>query len=306
VALAVFPEDRCGPGSLGLVLAALGDAVPPAELAKLLPDTGGRGVLSVDMLLAARARGFDAALVAGTGDTLARELRAGRPAILMLRLLDAPGSRRDVYHYVVADGIDGERSLFRLQFGDGKARWAELARIDGAWKPAGRALIVVRARAATDAALRSAVELEEGRRLEEAEALYREVLELRPESVRAWVDLGNVLSDRSRPNEAEAAYRRALALDPDDTDALNNLAWLLIETASRPDEAEALALRAAALPGPARYRAQDTLGRIQLARGRCADAARTFGEALASDSLPDAARDGLQLALARATACATP
>ena len=306
VPLAVFPEDRCGPGSLGLVLGALGDAVPPAELAKLLPDIAGRGVLSVDMLLAARARGFDAALVAGTSDTLARELRAGRPAILMLRLLDAPGSRRDVYHYVVADGIDGARSLFRLQFGDGKARWAELARIDGAWKPAGRALIVVRERAATDAALRRAVELEEVRRLEEAEALYREVLELRPESVRAWVDLGNVLSDRGRPPEAEAAYRRALALDPDDADALNNLAWLLHETASRPDEAEALALRAAALEGPARYRAQDTLGRIQLARGRCADAARTFGEALASDSLPDAARDGLKQALARASACQTP
>jgi Tfp pilus assembly protein PilF len=303
VPLAVFPEDRCGPGSLGLVLAALGDAVPPAELARLLPDTAGRGVLSVDMLLAARARGFDAALVAGTGDTLARELRVGRPAILMLRLFDAPGSRRDVYHYVVADGIDGERGLFRLQFGDGKARWAELARIDGAWKPAGRALIVVRQRDATDAALRRAVELEEARRLEEAEALYREVLELRPESVRAWVDLGNVLSDRGRAPEAEAAYRRALALDPGDADALNNLAWLLHETGSRPDEAEALALQAAQKEGPRRYRAQDTLGRIQLARGRCADAARTFGDALASDSLPDATREGLKQALARATAC---
>jgi Tfp pilus assembly protein PilF len=305
VPLAVFPEDRCGAGSLGLVLGALGDAVPPAELARLLPDTAGRGVLSVDMLLAARARGFDAALLAGTAAALERELRAGRPAILMLRLLDAPGSRRDVYHYVVADGIDAELGLYRLQFGDGKARWTELARVEGAWKPAGHALIVVREREATDAALRRALALEQEHRLEEAEALYREVLELRPESVRGWVDLGNVLADRVRGADAEAAYRRALALDADDADALNNLAWLFHEAGSRLEEAEALAVRAAARPGPGRYRAQDTLGRIQLARGRCADAARTFGEALASDTLADAARDGLQEALARATACAT-
>src|SRR5262249_45357133 len=152
----------------------------------------------------------------------------------------------DVYHYVVADGIDAPRGLFRLQFGDGKARWTELARIEDAWKPAGHALLVVRERGATDASLRRAVELEGQQRLEAAEALSHEGLELRPDSVRAWVDLGNVLADRGRPPEAEDAYRRALALDPDDADALNNLAWLLHEAGSRPDEAEALAVRAAA------------------------------------------------------------
>jgi len=59
------------------------------------------------------------------------ELAEGRPAILMLRLLDAPGARRDIYHYVVVDGFDPPRGLCRFQFGDGKARWARLESLEG-------------------------------------------------------------------------------------------------------------------------------------------------------------------------------
>jgi len=117
------------------------------------------------------------------------------------------------------------------------------------------------------------------------------------------VDLGNVVADRGRRADAEAAYRRALAIDRDDRDALNNLAWLLLESGARLDEAEDLAARAATPPGPDRSRAQDTLGRIQLRRGRCQDAERVFREALATESLPDGARARLQQGLASATAC---
>src|SRR6185295_11718975 len=109
-----FAEDRCGAGSLALVLSARGASHSPEELEASLPDVDGRGVLSVDMLLAARARGFDAALLAG--------------------------------------------------------------------KAAGHALLVVRTRDETDAVLGRAMALESERRFEEAEALYREVLEVRPDS----------------------------------------------------------------------------------------------------------------------------
>ncbi len=303
IALMAFAQDRCGAGSLALVLGSRGETVPLEELEASLPDVEGRGVLSVDMLLAARARGFDAALLTGTPAKLQRELAAGRPAILMLRLLDAPGARRDIYHYVVADGVDASRGLFRLQYGDAKVRWARLSSIEGGWKAAGHALLVVRTRAETDAVLARAMALESDRRFDEAEALYREALELRPDSVRAWVDLGNVAAEHGRPADAEAAYRRALALDGHDRDALNNLAWLLLQAGARLEEAESLASRAATPPGPDRPRAQDTLGRIQLARGRCGDAARTFREALAGEALADGTRAQLQEGAARAAAC---
>ena len=123
-----------------------------------------------------RERGFDASLVAGDADAIRREVGEGRPVILLLRLLDLPGERKDVHHYVVVDGHDPRRDLFRLQFGDGRARWAAVAKTGGA-----------------------------------------------------------------------------------------------------------------VAPGPDRVLALDTLGRVQLARGRCGDAARTFAEALAGPALLDAA-----------------
>jgi tetratricopeptide (TPR) repeat protein len=301
VPVRVFEDDRCGPGSLALVLSTRGDAVSDRDLEAMLPTAPRGGVLSVDLLLAARQCGFDAALIAGSDEAIRAEIDAGRPVILMLRLLDAPGAKRDVYHYVVADGSDPPRRLFRFQFGDGKARWASLEDLEGNWKATDRALLLVWPRADTDAVLGRAVSLEGMGRAGEAAALYRQVLAVRPDSVRGWVNLGNAEAGRGRREEAEKAYRRALQISPDDCDALNNLAWLLLEEGTRLEEAETLAAKAASQPGPDRPRAQDTLGRIQLARGRCADAAYTFGEALAAvEAIADPARADLRAGLEQA------
>jgi tetratricopeptide (TPR) repeat protein len=299
-----FEDDRCGPGSLALVLGAHGDAVSDRDLDAVLPRAPDGGVLSVDLLLVARQRGFDAALVAGTGETLEAEIGSGRPSILMLRLLDAPGTRRDIYHYVVADGADAPRRLFRLHFGDGKTRWTGLESIEKGWKASGHALLLVWPRDDTDSTLRQAVALESAGRVEEAVALYRRVLVVRPRSVRAWVDLGNAEAGRGRREDAETAYRRALEVSPDDVDALNNLAWLLLEEGTRLEEAETLAARAASRPGTSRPVARETLGRIQLARGRCAEAARTFDDALnAGDAIPEPTLARLRDGRDRARTC---
>ena len=280
-----FEDDQCGPGSLSVVLNRLGDAVSEMELAATLPRTPARGVLSVDLLLAARQRGFAASLVAGTEDSLRQEIEQGRPVILLLRMLNAPGRRRDVFHYVVVDGHDPRGGLFRIQFGDGKARWTGLDRLEGAWKGGGHAMVTVSAPPAL-AQMRAAVELERARRLDEAAELYLQVLEANPESLRAWINLGNVEAGRGRPQEAEGAYRRALSISPGDPDALNNLSWLLLQEGSRLEEAETLAREAARSRGPDHALVLDTLARVQSARGRCADADATYAEALALPALP--------------------
>jgi hypothetical protein len=301
VPLRVFEEDRCGPGSLALVLNANGDPVSEADLAASVPRAPGGGVLSVDLLLAARQRGFDASLVAGDAEAIRREILDGRPVILMLRLLDLPGERRDVFHYVVVDGVDSARALFRLQFGDGKARWAKLGRVESGWEAAGHALLIVQPQRDVAADLRRGFELEAAGRPADAARAYREVIASHPDSARAWVNLANCEARLGRREEAEGAYRQALAISPAHQDALNNLAWLLLEEGSRLDEAEELASQAAALMGPDRVLAQDTLGRVELARGRCADAAKTFETALAtSEPLPPETRAGLSEGLARA------
>jgi Flp pilus assembly protein TadD len=281
-----FTEDRCGPGSLSAVLNALGDSATEQQLDLELPKVKG-GVLSLDLVLAARRRGFAAALVTGDAASIRREIEAGRAAILMLRLLDAPGRGKDVYHYVVVDGFDPARTLFRFQFGDGRFRWARLAEVEGSWKPAGHALVRVRAAIPSLAeGLQRGVDLQRQGRADEAAEVYRELLEAHPESARLLTNLGNVEATRGRRAEAESAFRAALQVAPADRDALNNFAWLLREDSSRLEEAEALAARAAAAPGPDQGEALDTLGRVQLARGRCHDAASTFARGLSPDPPP--------------------
>jgi tetratricopeptide (TPR) repeat protein len=243
----------------------------------------------VDLLLAARERGFAAALASGDEEALKREIGEGRPAILLLRLLNVPGSGGDVYHYVVVDGHDPRRDLFRMQFGDGEARWAEIDRIAGAWTGAGRAMLTVRPMASAPT-IRAAVELEQAGRLDEAAEQYRRILDERPGSLRAWVNLGNVETRRGKPREAEEAYRRALELSPGDPDASNNLAWLLLEEGARLEEAEALARSALERAGGDRVFVLDTLARIQAARGRCAESEETFEAALGIPGLSPASR----------------
>jgi peptidase C39-like protein len=184
VPVRAFEDDQCGPGSLSVVLNALGDAASEAELGATLPRTPGGGVLSVDLLLAARQRGFSASLVTGDEDAVRREIEEGRPVILMLRMLNAPGRSRDLYHYVVVDGQDPRRGLFRIPFGDGKARWAALKQVEGAWKGAGHAMLTVSAPPGF-AEMRAAAELERARLLDEAAERYERILEASPESLRA-------------------------------------------------------------------------------------------------------------------------
>jgi tetratricopeptide (TPR) repeat protein len=206
----------------------------------------------------------------------------------MLRLLGrARALARDIYHYVVRTGSIRRRGCSGCSTATARLAGRGSRASKTAGSATGHALLVVRTREETDAVLGRAMALESERRLEEAEALYREVLEVRPDSLRAWVDLGNVVADRGRRADAEAAYRRAPRPSTATTrDALNNLAWLLLEGGARLEDAGGPGGASGDNPpGPDRSRAQDTLGRIQLARGRCVEAERTFREALEAEAL---------------------
>lgn len=278
VPLVEFGQESCGAGSLSAVFNYHGDPASIGELDALLPRADGGGVLSIDLLIAARERGYDAHWVTGDERGIEQEILAGRPVILMLRVLDAPGERHDYHHYVVVDGFDPRQRLLRFHFGDGKTRWSPLGRaLRRSWGATDHALLVIRPDAG--ARLRRAAALEAGDRLEEAEHELRAVLRSDPGMTRAWTNLGNVLSREGRRLEAENAYRRALESDPNSAAALNNLAWLLYERGDLP-EAESLALKALSDPAEDLDLVFDTLGRIQLAGGRCAAAAATFRRGL--------------------------
>jgi tetratricopeptide (TPR) repeat protein len=121
--------------------------------------------------------------------------------------------------------------------------------------------------------------LQEGRRLPEAEAAYRQSLALRPESVEAHYNLGNLLQAMGRLAEAEAAYRNVLALRPDYIDAHNNLGNVFRET-RRLEEAE-LAYRRVLELRPGSAEAHNNLGNVFKAAKRLDEAEASYRHALA-------------------------
>jgi Flp pilus assembly protein TadD len=282
-----FGLKSCGAGSLSAVLSYHGQPVTLEELDAVLPKGRNEGVVTLDMVLEARRRGYDARLVEGTPELVERELREGRPVILMLQVLDAPGQRRDLFHYIVIDGIDPAKGLVRVQLGDEKLRWTTFERLDRRWRATRRATLLIApggpgTRTAARNSLRYSVALEDAGRAAEAVPLYRGLLEDDPGSALLWTNLGNAEAGRGEAALAEAAYRRALEIDPAHADALNNLAWLLLQQqGGRLGEAEELARRAVASGGPDPYLALDTLGRVLRARGRCQEAVEVFTQALA-------------------------
>lgn len=269
----------CGAGALSSVLQHYGDPTSMDEWQAALPKTRG-GVMSIDLVLAAREKGYDARLVTGDAAMVGAEVREGRPVILMLQVIQAPGKGYDFFHYVVVDGYDPDRNLYRTQFGDGRTRWARIEKLTPAWKPTKYATVLIRPADVNAKALRAAVQLEQEGKYALAATTYREILQRDPGSVLAWTNLGNAEMQLGRPLPAEEAFRKALELDPDSADTLNNLAWMLYEQ-KRYEEAEPLARRAALTEAPDAWTRLDTLARILAARGACEEAASTFRRALA-------------------------
>lgn len=102
-----------------------------------------------------------------------------------------------------------------------------------------------------------------------------------PRSAEAQHRLGRVLHARGRPVEAEAAFRQALELDREDVDAMIGLGQVALEGGRL---VEALRLLDGAIElEPPRAEAQHARGRVLEALGRPAEAQAAYLRALESD-----------------------
>jgi tetratricopeptide (TPR) repeat protein len=92
--------------------------------------------------------------------------------------------------------------------------------------------------ATIDDALHRALADQQAGRRQEAEAAYRQILEVAPRHADALVNLGRVLRELDRPAEAEASLRKALEVRPNSADAHLALGMTL-RALGRSSEAEA-------------------------------------------------------------------
>lgn len=283
VRVSEFVEDACGAGSLATLLDYHGIPVTWSAVAAELPTMKDGTVLSVDLMLTARRFGFDARWAVGSADVIAGEIDARRPVIVLLQVVNLPGSGRDMFHYAVVDGVDAQRELYRIHLGDGHARWVKARALERAWKGTGHGTLIVEPRAEAslgpEIRLTRAVALEASGDPAGAVRAYGALLEGRPDWTRVWINMGNALAALDRTDAAETAFRTALDQDPSSVDALNNLAWLLLEERRDLTEAEQLARRAAASGGADDGRVLDTLARILVELDRCDEAERVFRRA---------------------------
>ena len=112
----------------------------------------------------------------------------------------------------------------------------------------------------------------------DAEAAYRKAVEVRDHDWLAYNMLGSFLYGRRRFAEAEAAFRRVMELAPDNTKAFNNLG-ATYSALGKTEDAAALWTRSMAIRPT--NTAASNLGSYYYSRGRYAEAARQYRQAVA-------------------------
>jgi len=127
-----------------------------------------------------------------------------------------------------------------------------------------------------------AVALSDAGKFDEAEALYREILETQPDVPEALENLAYVSVQKQDWASAQASYERLLELSPDDAEVMTALA--MVYQKSGQDEKAAEMMGRAADANPADAVAQFNRGAMLLNSGDPAGAVEAFEAALALDA----------------------
>jgi tetratricopeptide (TPR) repeat protein len=110
---------------------------------------------------------------------------------------------------------------------------------------------------------------------DQAVALCRRATEVAPHDVRGYLSLGDLTYQTGDFAAAEQAFRGALRENSSQSEALNNLAWILAEQRAAYEEALGYSRKAvAARPGDANFR--DTLGYVYQKSGKLEEARAEF------------------------------
>lgn len=128
------------------------------------------------------------------------------------------------------------------------------------------------------------VSYEQRKELDLALREYESAAKLANGWARPLINRGNVFAAKGDWRKADNSYRQALKREPDSAEAMNNLAWVLLQSGETAEALQWAQKAVSASPADARY--LDTLAEVQVARGDHAAARQTLSHALALS--PDA------------------
>lgn len=225
-------ELQCGPAALATVLGAAGAPTTPAELAREVYTPGLAGSLQLELVAAARARGFLPYVPAPDPDALFAELAAGRPVLVLqnLRLESWPA-----WHYAVLVGADAADDVVVLRSGEARRRVEPAGRFLATWDRADRwALVLLRpgelpARPDRAHYREAVLGLEETGRHAAAAQAWQAALVAWPDDPVALFGLATNSYLAGDPAAARRGYETLLSREPGHSAALNNLANVLAD-----------------------------------------------------------------------------
>jgi hypothetical protein len=226
-----FPQERyqCGPASLAMVLAASGVQVRPEELTDSLFLPKRRGSLQTEIVAVSRRHGRIPFKIPGTLSALIRELKNGRPVIVLQNL----GIKLiPVYHYAVVIGADPPGNIV-LRSGTKPRLVMAVDDFWETWNRSGRwGLVMLRPGEIPDSAepisfLREVSSFESAGYENEAGISYQAALNRWPDNELVLLSMGNNFLRRADYRNAAMMYQRVLAINSDNIVAANNLADVL-------------------------------------------------------------------------------
>ena len=257
-------EYQCGPAALAMTLNWSGVSVTPDELKDAVYSPARRGSLPNDLIAAARRHGRLAYTVHALDDVL-KEVAAGHPVIALQTLGEGAEPR---WHYSVVIGYDRPAETLLLRSGRDARKVISFAVFEASWQAGDNwALVVLEpselpATAEESAFVEAASGLEAAQHPDSAAIAYEAALKRWPESLGAWIGLGNSRYALHDLSGAERAFRKASELHPGSGSALNNLA-LVLAAEGRKEEALSAARQAVAKGGPLAATFQQTLETLE-------------------------------------------